>query len=233
MCLIVVCVVFQSIFGVGVLLFGTPLLLLNDLSFEDVLTLLLPVSISISVVQVLANRRLIKGTDFGKFFSLCLPALIFGLSLILFLQIDPTLFVVSALLLAISLRLEFLRHVRHRLARYKDFLMPLIGLVHGISNLGGSLLVIWASASVNEKLQVRTSIAFFYVFLATSQLVLLAVKTGVLTMPVIYLIVSVPMHLFSSVFLFGRLKEDVFQTLLTCLMFVLASLLLLKYFSVV
>ncbi len=47
--------VIQSIFGVGVLLFGTPLLLLLGYGFVDALGVLLPVSIAISALQVLRH----------------------------------------------------------------------------------------------------------------------------------------------------------------------------------
>jgi len=41
-------VAFQSLFGVGLLLFGTPVFLLLGNNFESTLTLILPVSIIIS-----------------------------------------------------------------------------------------------------------------------------------------------------------------------------------------
>jgi hypothetical protein len=40
----------QSMFGAGVLLFGTPLLLLFGHEFVDVLVLLLPISIAINLL---------------------------------------------------------------------------------------------------------------------------------------------------------------------------------------
>jgi len=46
---VIVTPVVQSLFGVGVLLFGTPLLLLPGHDFADVLAVLLPISISINV----------------------------------------------------------------------------------------------------------------------------------------------------------------------------------------
>ncbi len=45
--------VMQSLFGVGVLLFGTPLLLLAGYPFLQSLLILLPISISINVLQIL------------------------------------------------------------------------------------------------------------------------------------------------------------------------------------
>ena len=49
----------QSIFGVGVLLFGTPLLLLFGYSFFECLLIVLPVSVSINIVQIINDYRLI------------------------------------------------------------------------------------------------------------------------------------------------------------------------------
>jgi len=49
--------VIQSVFGVGVLLFGTPLLLLLGYEFVDALGVLLPVSIAISTLQVLRHYK--------------------------------------------------------------------------------------------------------------------------------------------------------------------------------
>ena len=46
----------QSIFGVGLLLFGTPTLLLLGVGYEQVLWILLPSSITISLYQVFENK---------------------------------------------------------------------------------------------------------------------------------------------------------------------------------
>ena len=55
----VVVVVFatvQSLFGVGLLVFGTPTLLLLGYSFESTIAVLLPASITISFLQVRAGK---------------------------------------------------------------------------------------------------------------------------------------------------------------------------------
>jgi len=54
--LIIVIVVFsfiQSIFGIGLLLFGTPTLLLFGYSYSETLWILLPCSIVISLIQTI------------------------------------------------------------------------------------------------------------------------------------------------------------------------------------
>jgi len=52
---VVIASVVQSIFGVGVLLFGTPILMLHGYEFSDILTTLLPISIAISFSQILVR----------------------------------------------------------------------------------------------------------------------------------------------------------------------------------
>ena len=50
----------QSIFGVGLLLFGTPTLLLLGYSYSETLWLLLPCSVTISLIQVVNDYKLIE-----------------------------------------------------------------------------------------------------------------------------------------------------------------------------
>ena len=52
--------VIQSIFGVGILLFGTPTLLLLEYSYSETLWLLLPCSVVISLIQVVNDYKLIE-----------------------------------------------------------------------------------------------------------------------------------------------------------------------------
>ena len=47
----------QSLFGVGVLLFGTPILLVLGYDFLSVLTILLPISLAINLLQVSKDYR--------------------------------------------------------------------------------------------------------------------------------------------------------------------------------
>jgi uncharacterized protein len=50
--LVLVLAAIQSVYGVGLLVFGTPVLLLLGLPFPEVLAYLLPCSIAISTLQV-------------------------------------------------------------------------------------------------------------------------------------------------------------------------------------
>jgi hypothetical protein len=55
----------QPLFGVGVLLFGTPLLLLLGYDFINALIVLLPITVSINLLQIIEHPAHID-TDFYK-----------------------------------------------------------------------------------------------------------------------------------------------------------------------
>lgn len=50
-------IAFQSIFGIGLLIFGTPIFLLIDYSFVETLNILLPISITISLLQFFLGKK--------------------------------------------------------------------------------------------------------------------------------------------------------------------------------
>ena len=88
--LIIVIAVFsivQSIFGVGLLLFGTPTLLLIGYSYSETLWILLPCSVTISLIQTVDNYDLVMAKKKVAYFSI--P--IMTLSLIFVVSYDQVL----------------------------------------------------------------------------------------------------------------------------------------------
>ena len=65
----------QSIFGVGLLLFGTPSLLLIGYEYHEILNILLPASITISFLQVIKSKENINKSK-KVFIYYCLPILV-------------------------------------------------------------------------------------------------------------------------------------------------------------
>jgi len=65
---------FQAMFGVGLLLFGTPIFLLIGYDFESTLVLLLPISISISFLQIFYQKNSIRSLVL-EYNIFCLPFL--------------------------------------------------------------------------------------------------------------------------------------------------------------
>ena len=60
---------FQSIFGIGLLLYGTPIFLILGNDFLYSLNILLPVSMTISLMQLRTTRKIFK-FNFIKLFIL-------------------------------------------------------------------------------------------------------------------------------------------------------------------
>ncbi|MEC8838728.1 MAG: hypothetical protein VYA09_01105, partial [Candidatus Neomarinimicrobiota bacterium] len=71
--------IIQSIFGTGVLLFGTPLLLIFGYSFHFALIILLPTSILISLLQLKDNFINVDISYYKKLIIYCIPFIIISL----------------------------------------------------------------------------------------------------------------------------------------------------------
>ena len=80
--IITILIIVQSIFGVGLLLFGTPSFLLLGYDFANTINILMPVSILISLIQFFRSK--IKDRNFIIQYNIyCLPYLIVFLILAL------------------------------------------------------------------------------------------------------------------------------------------------------
>ena len=78
---IIIFSIVQSIFGVGLLLFGTPTLLLLGFGFEQSLWMLLPSSVAISSYQIVGKHSLIKSKK--EIYQYTLPLLIIGIVVVI------------------------------------------------------------------------------------------------------------------------------------------------------
>ncbi|BEG75475.1 TSUP family transporter [Achromobacter xylosoxidans] len=165
----------QSVFGVGVLLFGTPILLLMDVPFDQVLSTLLPASLTISGLQLMCDRTMVSlsARDYVRFM---LPPLCAAIAISI-LAVPPKLDLVVCLVL---LLVAYLRvSPRHRqwllsfAASHQRLMLIAIGTIHGLTNLGGSLLEAYVSSRHTAKEPIRQNIALGYAMLAASQLTVL------------------------------------------------------------
>ena len=83
---------FQSIFGIGLLALGTPLLLLLNYQFKDVLLILLPCSMFVSILTLFfinqKNKNIFNKEISKNFIFFSVPGIVLGLTLIFFYEID-------------------------------------------------------------------------------------------------------------------------------------------------
>ena len=159
----------QSIFGVGLLVIGTPLLLLLDYNFLSVLKTLLPCSILISMFQIINSKPIIKSDK--KIIYIALPYVFVGI-LILYLlnsMVNFKLIVGFAILLTFFLKFFLREKLNLFINKKKVIAMCFAGLFHGLTNTGGSLISLIFQELKNSKVKIQISIAYTYFYFALIQ----------------------------------------------------------------
>ncbi|MEO6885941.1 MAG: hypothetical protein ABI232_06595 [Jatrophihabitantaceae bacterium] len=170
--------VVQSIFGVGLLLFGTPLLLLLGMRYPDVLAYVLPCSIVVSLLQVVTSGGFTLEPIRRQFLLITAPAVVVMTAVALAIGTPRQMRVVigAILLLTALTRIGRLQRALVRsVLRHTRALMLLLGIVHGWSNLGGGVLAVIVGSSFDDKESIRRHIAFAYGAMAILQLALVLV----------------------------------------------------------
>ena len=145
--------------------FGTPTLILLGYSFEDTLAVVLPASISVSFLQLIRGS-LPQAPWRGGFAVWCLVPMttILGASLWWRIQFELEFVIASTLFLYVLIRVSPRLHgvLQHSVQNRKRSWLAIIGIIHGLSNLGGGLLAIFSANSFGDKLTIRNYIAFCY-----------------------------------------------------------------------
>ena len=224
--------VIQSIFGVGVLLFGTPTLLLLEYSYSETLWLLLPCSVTISLIQVVNGYKLIEAKKRAVY--LIIPTLVIGLTLVVTYAngINITR-IVGVLLLVIGV-IRFSSKLQALLASMvkKNIQMyyAIIGIVHGISNMGGGPLSILMSTIYSKKEIIRANVAFIYLILAIFQLVVLSIISNTsVKSEVMWLIpISFVSYIFTSKFISSIVNDKKYTFILNVMILTYGVLAVLK-----
>ena len=191
---VVFCAVIQNIFGVGILVFGTPILLGLDYSLMTTLGTLLPSSLLVSLIQIVT----IKDAGFPKknviVQSVC--GVVFGACLLLYFSVPLSVYVVTAvaMLLAGGLRvnLELRKRVYDVLAQPSLNFYLINGIFHGFSNLGGILLVLRNNLGDDAKNQSLMNTASVYLIYVLSQISVLCLlgnfeifMNGLMVLPIV------------------------------------------------
>lgn len=221
----------QSLFGVGLLVFGTPTLLLAGYSFEDTIGSLLPSSLVISSMQILHGRQYIR--EFGGSLLLyCAPFIVIGLAMVLsdLLIVEVRAFVGVALILSAATRLvgRVRETLTRLLKRYAHLYLMVMGLIHGMTNMGGAFLAVFVSALHNDKEQTRANIAFgYFIFAATQIIVLLVFQTHALSVQSIF-VAAIALLVYQTIgnLAFLRSSQSAYQHLITAFMIAYGVLLI-------
>ena len=164
----------QSIFGVGVLLFGTPLLMLQGYSFFQAVVILLPISLLINLSQIAKDHESVDVAFYKKIVVYTIPFIVIFLAILNETKINIGL-LISVLLLLVAAK-DFSARVNslvNIVVRYERSYFILMGIVHGLTNLGGSLLTAAVHSKGYEKRTARATVAASYATFVAFQIVTL------------------------------------------------------------
>jgi hypothetical protein len=223
----------QSIFGVGMLLFGTPILLLLGYSFIDALGVVLPISIAISVLQVIKHIDYVDKAFFKNVLRYCIPVIVLFLALIASVKVNVG-FIMGIFLLLVALK-SFLPQVENALksiVKYERLYLVVTGLVHGVSNLGGSLLTVMIYSKNYPKDTTRVTAAACYAVFAAFQLLTLIVMQSEFTIAydtrAFFVQIGIVTFLVVEKMLYGNIDNEKYSRIFAVFLFVAGFALIAK-----
>ena len=225
----------QSIFGVGLLLFGTPSFLLLGYDFANTLNILIPVSITISAVQFFKSK--VKDRIFIKDYNIfCIPFLIIFLFIALkFNYLFDFRFLVALLLIFSSvliLNKKKFSSFKQMIFKIKNLILIVIGLIHGLTNMGGSFLAIYSTLiSKSIKEVTRYYISYGYLIMGTIQyLMVLFLSYDLLTFNKIYYVFLALIIYFPTQKIFKKLNDRKFSKYLNLIALIYGLSILVYYY---
>ena len=238
----------QSVFGVGVLLFGAPLLLLQYEKLTLVLPIVLPISIAINLFQVIKHYKYIDTGFYKRILLITIPFIIVFLALVLFLEAKFKnagigIFVgIFMLFVAIKSYSKNIEQMLTTFVKYEKVYFIVMGIIHGLTNLGGSLLTAIVHEKGYPKDTTRVTVGVSYGTFALFQILTISqAAIGIITIPgfetgsmnisfsnAIYLIVGVIIFLLTEKYLYTNIDNEKYSKIFALFLFVSGTLLIIK-----
>ena len=233
--IIFILIAIQSIFGVGLLLFGTPSFLLLGYDFANTINILMPVSITISALQFFKSK--VSDRNFIKEYNLfCLPFLILFLVLALkfrqfldFKILVAFLLIFSSILILNKRRFSSFKKI---FFNSKKYILMGIGCVHGLTNMGGSFLAIYSTLiSKNIKEFARYYISYGYLIMGILQFItVLSISFKILDFNKLYYVFLAVIIYFPTQKVFKNINDKKFSKYINLLALIYGVLILVSYY---
>lgn len=235
--LVISLVIIQSIAGIGVLVIGTPTLLFLNSSIIETMNYLLPISIFTSLLNLLIMK--LKTDSFyynldrlKSFFIICIPFVFFGLIILKYSHsiINYDYLVSIIIILTLIFRNKISSYLKGVSLKVNKLILMIIGIIHGMTNSGGTLLSILLLNLNKSKKDSRSEITLFYFFLALLQFILFYFIFGLLEniykyhLVIIYIVIGT---ILGNIFL-KFTKDILFRRLIFFLAFISSVSLILK-----
>jgi uncharacterized protein len=236
--ILLVLITIQSIFGIGLLLLGTPTFLLLGHDFSSTLNLLLPSSIVISYLQFISLKTSSKKiiTEYNIF---CLPFLVLFLLIALNFKEILNFKFYAAIILIISSLLVFNKKtfflLRKNISKYRKLILIFIGSIHGLTNMGGGFLSIFSSLiNNNNKNLTRYFISYGYLIMGLIQyFILLSLEYKNLNFSKVYYIFLVLLIYFPSQKIFRKVNNFFFSKIISIIALLYGLIILILNFYII
>lgn len=232
----VILIAIQSVFGVGLLLFGTPSFLLFGYDFANTINILMPISITISSLQFFKSK--VNDKKFLKEYNIfCLPFLIIFLTIALnfkylfdFKLLVAVLLIFSSILILNKKRLSSFKKT---FFKYKKLVLIGIGGVHGLTNMGGSFLAIYSTlVSQNIKEVARYYICYGYLVMGVIQyLLVLFISFNYLSFEKLYYVLLAITIYFPIQKVFRKINDQKFSKYINILALIYGLIIIFSYLS--
>ena len=123
--------------------------------------------------------------------------------------------------------------IHRTVSRFDTLFVFIIGLIHGLSNLGGPLLVLRVSLEKFVKETFRTTIASVYLLFAIIQLSIITFNIGYIEISITYFLFTALIYFFSNRYIFVKISETLYERAIKFLMIIVALFLFSKYFNLI
>ena len=227
---IVITAIIQSLFGVGVLLFGTPLLLLLGYPFMNTLLILLPISASINALQILKDYKYINFKIYKNILFITVPFIIIFLLFVSKNTIDINV-IVGLFLIFIALKdfIPKLKIIFEKLLSYNKIFYTIMGIIHGMTNLGGALLTAKIFHTTLNKYEKRATIAISYMTFAIFQMVtILFLKVEYEASNLWYILIGVGVYIIINKIVFHKISDHKYDRIFSIFLIMSGVSLVLK-----
>ena len=168
--------VVQSLFGVGILLIGTPTLMFIGYPYFEALGYLLPTSLVISLIQILELKGRFSVAFLKEIIIYTIPLIPFGMFLAnradKFMGVFVGIFLITISIGKFYSKLTTL-FVFNKIPKFFNRQLGLMGLgfLHGLTNLGGAILPAFNNTEGLDKNIKLANISVTYIVFVTSQLI--------------------------------------------------------------
>lgn len=225
----------QSVFGVGVLLFGTPLLLIAGYEFIQALYILLPISLTINLFQIIKDYSHIDKDFYKKILKYTIPFVVFFLFIVSTSKINLGLIIgLFLIFVAVKNYLPQVEKAVESCVKYEREYFIVMGIIHGLTNLGGSLLTAIVHSKNYDKDKTRVTVASAYATFAFFQLLTLwiaATSSGVNYATIgIYWILGIMTFYIAENIVYATLDDERYSKIFAVFLFVSGILLIAKSF---